>query len=522
MKSILLFLLTTAFIGQANAQLTIARLFNNHMVLQRNQAIPVWGWAKKKAKVTVGFNNQLISTKADEMGYWKVTLKPMPEGGPYTMMISAGKEKLTYADVMLGEVWLCSGQSNMEFQLKNALGYRFEQKNAAQMPIRQFQVPDKMSLTPEKDISGGEWIKADTNTVGNFTAVGYFFAKKLAQQLHVTVGLIYSNWGGTQVEDWISKDAMLASPELSAAAKKLPDTWDELKTRDDNMLKAFAYKGGSVINYTADQLAAEPADFFNNWQVANSPGPWEWEGKFYSYRGQGFMQRSIRLDSAVAAHPSSLQLGQTDADAEVFVNGKLISNGALTPGKQFDLPAGIWKAGDNSLLFDLQSLQKNPSWFGVGLNGSAANLFIRFADTTINLASPGWRLMPDLSKPYHFNYLPNNTGFSLYNAMINPLIPYAIAGVIWYQGESNTDRAYEYRSSFPLMISDWRNRWKQDFPFLFVQLASFGSSQNSNAGSNWAELREAQTMTLQLPKTGMAITTDIGDAFNIHPGIKPM
>jgi sialate O-acetylesterase len=125
--------------------------------------------------------------------------------------------------------------------------------------------------------------------------------------------------------------------------------------------------------------------------------------------------------------------------------------------------------------------------------------------------------MPDLSKPYHFDFLPNNTAFTLYNAMINPLIPYAMAGVIWYQGESNADKAYQYRVTFPLMITDWRSKWKRDFPFLFVQLASFGGMQGSDAGSAWAELREAQTMTLQLPNTGMAVTTDIGDAFNIHP-----
>jgi sialate O-acetylesterase len=153
----------------------------------------------------------------------------------------------------------------------------------------------------------------------------------------------------------------------------------------------------------------------------------------------------------------------------------------------------------------------------MGLIGGANDLYVRFADTTINLADNNWHVMPDLSKPYHFDFLPNNTAFSLYNAMINPLIPYAIAGVIWYQGESNADKAFQYRTTFPLLITDWRSKWNMNFPFLFVQLSSFGGMQNSNIGSNWAELREAQTMTLQLPNTGMAVTTDIGDANNIHP-----
>jgi len=508
----------TFLLLHSQAQLTTAKLFGSHMVLQRNQEIPVWGWAEKKAKVTVIINGQDITVKADEQGYWKAILQPMSEGGPYMMNVVSGKDDLTYTDVMIGEVWICGGQSNMEFQLKNALGYKFEQNNAAQQPIRQFHVPDKMSLTPEKDLSDGQWIKADTNTVGDFTAVGYFFAKQLSKQLHVTVGLIYSNWGGTLAEDWISKEALLASPELGDAAKTLPDTWDGLKQRVDKQLKDYSYGKKEVVNYTPEQLAGQPASFFNDWQKGSAPGAWEWMGKLYSYRGQGFMQRTVKLDSSYALRKSTLSLGQTDADMSIYINGKLIKNGALSGNFQVEVPTGTWRAGDNSFLIDLQSRQKNPSWFGMGLVGTGMNdLNIRFQDTIINLADNNWRTMPDISKPYHFDYLPNNTAYTLYNSMINPLVPYGIAGVIWYQGESNQDKAFQYRTTFPLLITDWRSKWKKDFPFLFVQLASFGGSQDSNAGSGWAELREAQTMALQLPNTGMSITTDIGDAFNIHP-----
>jgi len=517
MKISLVTLFFACLFLQSRAQLTTAKLFADHMVLQRNQEVPVWGWAEKKAKVAVSLNGQEAVTRADDQGNWKVILKPMPAGGPFVMKVTSGKETLVYNDVMLGEVWICGGQSNMEFQLRNALGYKFEQKGSASQAIRQFHVPDKMSLQPEKDMTGGQWVKADTGTVGDFTAVGYFFAKQLSQQLHVTVGLIYSNWGGTLVEDWISKEALLNSPELGAAAKNLPDSWEGLKQRVDKQLRDFAYTKKEVVNYTAAQLAGEPASFFNDWQKGSAPGSWEWMGKLYSYRGEGFMQRTIKLDSSYANRNAVLSLGQTDADLALYINGKLIKNGALSGNFQLDLPAGTWKPGDNSLLINLQSRQKNPSWFGMGLTGAGNDLYIRFSDTTINLADNNWRVIPDLSKPYHFDFLPNNTGYSLYDAMINPLIPYAMAGVIWYQGESNADKSFQYRTSFPLLITDWRSKWKRDFPFLFVQLASFGSMQDSNVGSGWAELREAQTMTLQLPNTGMAVTTDIGDAFNIHP-----
>ena len=518
MRTSFITILLAFFIFQASAQLKPARLFGNHMVLQRNQDVPVWGWADKKAKVTVSFNGQVVDAKADDQGYWKVVLKPMEAGGPFVLKIASGKEHFEYNDVMIGEVWLCSGQSNMELVLRSALGYKAEQKNAAQMPVRQFHVPYKINLEPEKDFSGGEWVKADTNTVGDFTAVGYFFAKKLAQTLHVTVGLIHSSWGGTQVEDWISKDAMLASPELGPAAKKMPATWDEMKEKLDHQLKDYIYNKGPLVSYTAEQLASRPASFFNSWQKGSAPGSWTWMRRLYSYSGEGFMQRTIKLDSAYAKYSSALQLGITDADLVIYVNGKLVQKGGLSGNFQLSLAAGTWKGGDNSLLIDLKSKQKNPTWFGTGLNSAGNNdLNVKFSDTTINLADGNWRVMPDLGKPYHFDFMPNNSGALLFNSMVNPLIPYAIAGTIWYQGEANTERAYQYRTSFPLMITDWRNRWGKQFPFLFVQLASFGGFQNSNFGSLWAELRESQNMALQLPNTGTALTLDIGDAYNIHP-----
>ena len=515
----LVIILASVFAAPASyAQLSTSKLFADHMVMQRNHNVPVWGKGEKKAKITVDFNNQKVTVKADEQGNWKAILQPMKEGGPYSMKISSGKETITYSDIMLGEVWLCSGQSNMEFQLKNAYGYKAEQKDAAQVAVRQFHVPNKISLALENDVTGGQWTLAAANTIGDFTAVGYFYAKKLAQNLHVTVGIINSSWGGTEAEDWISRETIVASPDFKSVVPDLPQNANQLSLRSDKLLKRWAYHNGPIVNYTTEDLAAKPVNFFESWQKGNAPGAWEWNGRLYSYRGQGFMQRSVILDSSYTSMNSVISLGQSDADMEVYVNGRLINKGALPANYQLNVPAGTWKAGANCLLINLQSAQKNPSWFGIGLNGTGANdLNIRFADTTVNLADGNWRVMPDLSKPYHFDFLPNNTAFDLYNGMINPLIPYALAGVIWYQGESNAERAFQYRSVFQMLINDWRSKWKEQLPFLFVQLASFGTSQNSNLGSNWAELREAQNMALQLPNTGLAVTTDIGDPFNIHP-----
>ncbi len=506
-------LFTTVF---AFAQLHTARIFADHMVLQRNQQVPVWGTAIKGTKVSLSFNGQNLSTKADGHGYWRIVLSPMNEGGPYTMDIVSGKESLHYTDVMMGEVWLCSGQSNMEFVLQNAQGFKAEQKTAAQQNIRQFLVPHKMSLLPDKDLSDGSWVRSDTNTVAYFTAVGYFFAKKIAQQLHVTVGLIHSSWGGTQAECWISREAMSGDPNLVTRVKRVPKTWEGLKAQVDSIIHAYAFQNTPQTTYNITELAKQPASFFAQWQKGG-PGAWEWQGSWASYRGSGFMQRSIRLDSSYVKKTSVLHLGMTDADLQLFINGKAIAPTLVNGNFIVNLPAGTWKGGDNSLVLELLSQQKNPSWFGLGINGDLSNVFTSFSDTTVNMSDFNWRVTPDLSKPYHFDFSPNNTVGTLYNAMIAPVVGYSVAGVLWYQGESNAGKAYQYRTTFPLLINDWRNKWGSGMPFLFVQLSSWGPTPTSNVGSDWAELREAQTMTLKLPKTGMVVTTDIGDANNIHP-----
>jgi sialate O-acetylesterase len=212
-----------------------------------------------------------------------------------------------------------------------------------------------------------------------------------------------------------------------------------------------------------------------------------------------------------------LRLGQTDADMKMYINGNPVTPAVVNGNFQVNLPAGTWKNGDNSLLINLQSLQKNPSWWGIGINGDWTNTYLQFPDTLFTLADYNWHIMPDMGRPYHFDFSPNSAPTTLYNGMIAPLLPYAIAGVLWYQGEANTNKAYQYRTTFPLLINDWRNKWGRQFPFLFVQLSSWGPMPNSNQGSDWAELREAQTMALSLPNTAMAVTIDVGDANNIHP-----
>lgn len=486
------------------------------MVLQRNQNINVWGWCKSAAKVKVTLNGQQANTTADAKGNWRATLPPMAAGGPYVMDVTSGNEHLQYKDVMLGEVWICSGQSNMQFFLNQATGYEQEQKQADTMQVRQFLVPQKMSLTPEKNLSGGEWIKASAGKVGYFSAVGYFFAKHLAQKLHVTVGIVHSSWGASQAESWISKESLLRSPDLSTVVKKQPDNWPAIRKFADADIKAFAFHNQPVKHYNIAQLAQEPPAFFNNWP-AGSLGAWQWQSNWYAYRGTGFMQRSMVLYDDLVKAPSALKLGDTDAEVDIYINGKSVFKGNLPKGKMIDLPTGTWKVGENSLVLQILSDQKDPWWFGFGLNGDASNTYIKFAPTTMSLADDKWHLMADFSKPYRIEPTNNQTVFTVYNAMINPLVSLSVAGVAWYQGESNAPRASQYRAVLPLLINDWRGKWKTNLPFMIVQLPAFGPFQNSNQGSTWAELREAQTTALKLPNMGIAITYDAGNPLNLHP-----
>jgi len=330
------------------ADVRLPQIFANGMVLQRNQPIAVWGWADPGEQVTVTLNNQQKQATAGADGTWKLALSNEQAGGPFELVVK-GKNTVTLSDVLIGEVWVCSGQSNMQWTVGNSNNAEQEVASANYPQIRQVEIPRITSGVPLDDVSQSlEWKEANPQNVGNFTAVGYFYARELYKDLNVPIGLINTSWGGTIVETWISKEALEKDKSLTKAA------------------------------HAFEQV---PAD----------------------------------------------------------------------------------------------TVRKNTD--------------------------------------------PNRYPTLLFNAMINPLIPYTIKGAIWYQGESNAGRAYEYRKSFPMMIKDWRKRWGQgDFPFYFVQLASFKAAGGTSAtGSTWAELREAQHMTLSLPRTGEAVIVDIGNTDDIHP-----
>jgi len=503
----------------AMAQLRFARLFSDHAVLQRQKAIPVWGWASPGEAVTVYLNgalSQLQQTTADSNGKWEVQFSALEAGGPYTLGITGASGKQECKDVMIGDVWLCSGQSNMEWSVAQANNYKQERKNANFPKIRHFRVEHAVSLSPVDDLEKGEWEICSPENVGDFTAIGFFFAREVFQQTDIPVGILHSSWGGSQVESWISKEAMLASDVLRPYGENFPQTWEEADFRLERSIKKKLFGNPDANPTPEDEKRYVQPDYdWSGWLTADPMWQWDWKG-VWAWRGNGYMGKIVDIPGEMTGRETTLGLADNYNYNEIYINGKLVALGLYKGTRKILIPPNTWKPGPNKLMVKMHQTI-DPEWFGLGLMGSENDLFVRAETQNISLAGNDWKLMPAFAEPHTFAHSSNNVGVAIYNAMIAPLIPYGIRGALWYQGESNAGRAYEYRHSFPLMIQDWRKRWNDEFPFYFVQLSSYGAYQNSNEGSDWAELREAQTLTLQLPQTGMAVTTDIGDPKDIHP-----
>jgi sialate O-acetylesterase len=496
-------------------QLSVASLFNHHAVLQRGKPVPVWGWAKSGAKISVSVAGETATATADNGGKWMAQLSAMPAGGPYTLSVISGNEKLEFTDIWLGEVWLCSGQSNMEWKLSQAHNYATEKPLSNQPMIRQFYVAHEVTMKPKEKLDGGNWVVATPETSGDFTAVGYFFAKELAKELNVAVGLIHSSWGGSQLEGWLSKEAMLSSPELNWYAKILPDSWPAADSLHDLKLRKQLLGSTYLPSSAYEKGYTEPGYDFGKWLDGGSPiGQWDWKG-VWAFRGTGFMARNIEVPADFSGVETMLGLAIQDNFNEVYINGKMVFAGILKGTRKLIIPPGAWVNGMNSLVVKFKQFGE-PAWYGPGLQGNAADLFVEGKGVRVPIPDQ-WKLMPSFASPHEYVHSSNNVGTSIYNAMIAPLVPYSMQGVLWYQGETNAGRAYEYRQTMPLLIHDWRRIWKDSLSFYITQLSSFGTDKSANEGSNWAELREAQAMSATLPNTGIAVTTDVGNPNDIHP-----
>ncbi|GAA0552868.1 sialate O-acetylesterase [Chitinophaga japonensis] len=497
------------------AQIRLPRLISDGMVLQRDKKIKVWGWAAAGEKVSLRFRQKEYHTVADNNGSWAIQLPPQGAGGPYTMTFSASNT-IEINNILLGDVWLCSGQSNMELTMQ-----RVQDKYAAVIAakgnsmIRQFTVPDKYDFNqPHNDLEAGEWQEATPEHILAFSAVAYFFAREIYEKYQVPVGLINSALGGSPVEAWLSEDALKAFPAPYAEAMKFRNQAliDSIEEADRTISgKWYARLHGQDQGLKEHWSAAALDDA--GWQQMPVPGYWADQAPGRT-NGVVWFRKSVHVPAAFINKPVRLWLGRiVDADS-VFVNGQFVgTTGYQYPPRRYELPAGVLKAGSNTIAVRVVNT--------AGRGGFVPDKLYAIATDTDTLHLEGdWKyrqgaVMEPLRGATFIRWKP----LGLYNAMIAPLLHYAIKGCIWYQGEANTGRAQEYTALFKALISDWRAKWQQgDFPFLFAQLPGFMEPVSQPAESDWAALRQAQLNTLQrTPRTGMAVTIDLGEWNDIHP-----
>jgi sialate O-acetylesterase len=498
------------------SNVTLPKIFGDNMVLQRDKLIPVWGWAAPNEKITVQFNKQIKTAVAGKDGKWKLNLSPEKAGGPY-VLFAVGKNTVQFKNVLVGEVWVCSGQSNMEMSIGGwgkINNYEQEIANANYPQIRHIKVPIKVSGTPKEDIESGEWKIANPQNAGDFSAVGYFFARELYNNLKVPVGLINTSWGGTMIETWISREAFEQSDEFKNMIAAMPTlNLDSMaKLRNAAMIKRIEATQGPIVNKEVAATWSAATLDAGDWKQMTLPGLWEDKG-LDGLDGVVWFRKMFMVSAADAGKETTLELSMIDDNDITYVNGVQVgSTNAYNVKRKYTIPTGFLKEGVNSI-----AIRVDDTGGGGGVYGEAADMKITINNMQQSIAGD-WAYRVESIKQSDGTG-PNDYPTLLYNAMINPLIPFGMRGVLWYQGEANTWRAYQYRKAFPLMIKDWRKRWGAgDFPFYFVQLATFNAGNgDSKKGSPWAELREAQALTLSVPNTGMAVTTDIGDAKDIHP-----
>ena len=506
-SAIFLLLLLSGF---TLANVSLPYFFSDNMVLQRDSAIPVWGFADAGETVEIKFKNQSKKTVADQSGNWKIELNPEKFGGPFEMTI-AGKNTIVLKNILIGDVWLCSGQSNMEWKLADSDGYKTELQQKKFPLVRHLKIKKDVNTFPQNNIQPAEWQSANAQTVGEFSGVAYFFAKKMYQETGIPVGLINSTWGGTNIETWISREGFEGSAhfrEMISRMPKLPIN-DLLKVSQTQKQAFFESKLNSKIDdFSSVEFLKNDFDDSRNATIIQ-PQNWEAQG-FEGLDGTVWFRKKLILKKEQINGKATLYLSKIDDEDETYFNGVLVgATKSWDKERVYEIPQNLMKLGENVIV-----IKVTDTGGGGGIYGENQDLKLQTSAKEISLAGR-WKIaIKSIQKTLDQNDYPTIA----YNAMIAPLIPMKLKGILWYQGESNASRAQEYKISFPLLINSWREKFGENLPFYFVQLSTFETAgKNSNEGSSWAELREAQIHTLRLKNTAMAVTTDVGNPNDIHP-----
>lgn len=500
----------------SKADVKLPQIFRDNMVLQRDAPLRIWGTATPGEKVNVTLATQTASATADKSGNWKITLPAMAAGGPYELKVN-GKNSIVLKDVLLGDIWIASGQSNMQWSVEQSGFNEVDTAFLKNANVRLFTIDLDMDYLPEQEIKGGYgWNKVSNDNIKYFSAVAYHFGKSLNKQLDVPIGLINVSLGATSIETWMSNESLLKFPQFKADIEpvvKRNRNYDQLKSDfekiRDNWFRKYYYKGIGI-----EQEWYKPGTDVSQWKpIAASGNTWVDEPELKNHDGAVWFRTTFDLPENYNGKTLHVGLLQVDDYDIAWVNGvKVGENFGSYNHHGYDVSMDVLKPKGNVLVvrvFDVGGIGgfvTSPFWGNFITNGK----WIYRKGESIDA-----RKFP---KPDFFNATPFSSPAVLFNGNIAPLMQMTIKGVIWYQGESNADRAEEYTKLFPEMITDWRRRWNiGDFPFLFVQLANFEPELAQPANNSWAELREAQASVLSLPNTGMAVAIDLGDANDLHP-----
>jgi sialate O-acetylesterase len=481
------------------AQIKLPSLVSNGMVLQRDQVTTLWGWASPEEKIRIQLGSKMIRTQANKLGNWQAQLPGYPAGGPYTIKLS-GKNEIVLNDVLFGDVWLCAGQSNMVINMERVKEkYSADIASAKNPQIRNFFIPTAISKVDVKtELPASTWLPVNPENVLSMGAVSYFFARDLYAKYQVPIGIINSSVGGTPIESWISEAGLKEFPAyVKDTSKTIAQASPQKKSADRGLTEKW------------NDMSYQP----KGWKRYAIPGFWEDQG-LKDLNGVVWFRREIEIPASLAGLPAKLFLGRiVDAD-QVFVNGEQVGNITYQyPPRRYTVKNGLLKAGKNLLVIRVT----NTTGKGGFVPDKRYEMIV--GNQTFDLQGDwdykvGEVFTPKIEAPAPNQFPPT----ALYNAMIAPFTSYGLKGIVWYQGESNASKPDVYEYLLPALAKDWRTQFKQpEIPFLYVQLPGFQDRTFLPTESNWAVLREGQRKSLSIPKSGMAVTLDLGEWNDIHP-----